>query len=142
MVGWYRECPWKRVSGYMQNHSALTCHVTPYATMRCSLRVRLGDFLTVQWLGLHTSTAAGTGSIPGQGTKILHAARCGTKKNKDTHTHTHTHTHLCTCSKVSGGYVPGCEIAGLRVNIFSIYLDLAERLHQFAHPPAMCETSG
>ena len=25
----------------------------------------------VQWLGLHTSTAGGSGLIPGQGTKIL-----------------------------------------------------------------------
>ena len=30
-----------------------------------------GNFLAVQWLGLHTSTAGGTGSILGQGTKIL-----------------------------------------------------------------------
>ena len=27
----------------------------------------------VQWLRLHASTAVGIGSIPGQGTKILHA---------------------------------------------------------------------
>ena len=27
----------------------------------------------VQWLGLHTSTAGGTGLIPGRGTKIPHA---------------------------------------------------------------------
>ena len=27
----------------------------------------------VQWLGLHASTAGGVGSIPGWGTKILHA---------------------------------------------------------------------
>ena len=29
-----------------------------------------GNSLVVQWLGLHTSTAGGTGSIPGQRTKI------------------------------------------------------------------------
>ena len=34
----------------------------------------LGTSLAVQWLGLLTSTAGGAGSIPGQGTKILHAA--------------------------------------------------------------------
>ena len=33
-----------------------------------------GNSLAVQWLGLHTSTAGGTGSIPGQGTKIPKAA--------------------------------------------------------------------
>ena len=31
--------------------------------------------LTVQWLGLHTSTAGGMGSIPCRGTKIPHAAQ-------------------------------------------------------------------
>ena len=34
----------------------------------------------VHWLGLHASTAGGTASIPGWGTKIPHAARCGKKK--------------------------------------------------------------
>ena len=34
----------------------------------------LGTSLVVQWLGLRASTAGGTGLIPGQGTKILHAA--------------------------------------------------------------------
>ena len=29
----------------------------------------------VQWLTLHTSNAEGTGSIPGQGTKIPHAVQ-------------------------------------------------------------------
>ena len=31
-----------------------------------------GTSLTVQWLRLSTSTAEGTGSIPGRGTKIPH----------------------------------------------------------------------
>ena len=35
----------------------------------------------VQWLRFHTSTARGTGSISGQGTKILHAAGCGQINN-------------------------------------------------------------
>ena len=30
--------------------------------------------LAVQWLGLHISTPPGMGSIPGHGTKILHAS--------------------------------------------------------------------
>ena len=34
-----------------------------------------------QGLGLHASTAGGTGSIPGQGTKILHDMRHGQKIN-------------------------------------------------------------
>ena len=42
-----------------------------------------GSSLAIQWLGLHTPTAGGTGSIPSQGTKMLHATWCGQKtKNK------------------------------------------------------------
>ena len=40
-----------------------------------------GNSLVVWWLGLHTSTAGGTGLIPGGGTKILQTAWCG-KNNK------------------------------------------------------------
>ena len=42
-----------------------------------------GKSLAVQWLGLHPSTARGTGSIPGQGTKILHTAHHSQKKKKN-----------------------------------------------------------
>ena len=38
--------------------------------------------MAVQWLGLHASTAGGTGLIPGQGTKIPHALWHGQKQNK------------------------------------------------------------
>ena len=41
-----------------------------------------GTSLAVQQLGLHASTAGGTGLIPGQGTKIAHAPRCGPKQTK------------------------------------------------------------
>ena len=37
----------------------------------------MGTSLVVQWLRLRASTAGGTGSIPGRGTKIPNAARCG-----------------------------------------------------------------
>ena len=40
-----------------------------------------GNSLAMQWLRLHTSTAGGTGPIPVQGTKILHATQHG-QKNK------------------------------------------------------------
>ena len=36
----------------------------------------------VQWLRVRTSTAGGMGSIPGQGTKTLHAVGGGQKKKK------------------------------------------------------------
>ena len=42
-----------------------------------------GTYLVVQWLRLPASTAGGTGLIPGQGTKILHAAWRGQKKKKE-----------------------------------------------------------
>ena len=42
----------------------------------------LRTFLVVQWLRLCISAAGGLGLIPGQGTKILHAAPHGQKKKK------------------------------------------------------------
>ena len=42
----------------------------------------LGTSLAAQWLRLHVSPTGGTGSIPGQGTKIPPAVRCGQKKKK------------------------------------------------------------
>ena len=36
--------------------------------------------LAIQWLRLHTSNAGRVGSIPGWGTKISHALRCGQKQ--------------------------------------------------------------
>jgi len=43
-----------------------------------------GTSQVVQWLRRHSSTAGGTGSIPGRETKILPAARCGqTKPHKN-----------------------------------------------------------
>ena len=41
-----------------------------------------GTSLVVQWLGLGTSTAGGTGSIPGWRTNILHDKQCSQKKRK------------------------------------------------------------
>ena len=43
-----------------------------------------GTSLVVQWLRLCASTAEGTRSSHGWGTKIPHAARCGKKTNKQT----------------------------------------------------------
>ena len=42
----------------------------------------MGTSLVVQWLRLHAANAGGTGSIPGGGTKIPHAAWCGQKVKK------------------------------------------------------------
>ena len=43
---------------------------------------RNGTSLVVQWLRLQASIAGGAGSIPGQGTKILHAVQHGQIKKK------------------------------------------------------------
>ena len=44
------------------------------------LEMLLGTSLVVQWLGFHAITAGDTGSIPGQGTKILQATQPKKKK--------------------------------------------------------------
>ena len=44
---------------------------------------RSGTSLAVQWLRLCTSSAGGAGSIPGQGTRILHAAWYGQKRKTE-----------------------------------------------------------
>ena len=45
-----------------------------------NIRCVIGNSLAVQRLGLHTFTAEGVGSIPGQGTKIPQALRPKNKK--------------------------------------------------------------
>ena len=42
-----------------------------------------GVYLEVQWLRLCAVNAGGTGSIPGQGTKISHSMWCGQKTKKE-----------------------------------------------------------
>ena len=54
-----------------------------------------GNSLAVQWLGLHASTAGGTGSIPGQGTKIPHATWGMAKKEKKKYYWLFTENLLC-----------------------------------------------
>ena len=46
------------------------------------LRKGSGTFLAVPWLRLCTCNAGDVGSIPGWGTKIPHAVRCGQKRKK------------------------------------------------------------
>ena len=46
-------------------------------------RLREGLPCLAQWLRLHAPNAGGKCSIPGQGTKIPHAAWCGQKKKKE-----------------------------------------------------------
>ena len=51
----------------------------------CFLNCHVGDSMVIQWLEIHTSTAGGRCSIPGWGTKILHATSMAKKQtNKET----------------------------------------------------------
>ena len=53
-----------------------------YSANICLMKEWMGNSLAVQWLGLCASTEGGTGSIPGWGTKIPHAAWRSQKKKK------------------------------------------------------------
>ena len=55
-------------------------------------KMHTGDFVGGPVVKTLPSNASGTGSIPGQWTKIPHVAECGQKLHAHTHTHTHTHT--------------------------------------------------
>ena len=62
-----------------QHHTLLL----PGKTLLTHLREEQGGTsLMVQWLGFCTSTTAGTGSIPGQGTKILQVSQSRLFKKK------------------------------------------------------------
>ena len=50
--------------------------------MSC-LKKASGTSLVVQWFGFHTATVGDIGSIPGQGTKILHATWHSQKCNNN-----------------------------------------------------------
>ena len=60
----------------MKVTSTVYSHVVPEE------RRALETSLAVQWLRLHASTARGTGSIPGRGTKIPHAMQCSQQLKK------------------------------------------------------------
>ena len=52
------------LSFYVLSRSSILCLFKSYA---------IRTFLVVQWLRFHASNAEGSGLIPGQGTKMLHA---------------------------------------------------------------------
>ena len=71
-------------------------------------KIHPGTSLAVQWLGLCTSTAAGMGSILGQGTKIPEATWHGHKKKKERKKEKPTqfpdYPQNCTFKKSRGGW--------------------------------------
>ena len=56
-----------------------------------------GNSLVVQQLGLHVLTAKGPGSMPGQGTNILHDAWCSQKKKEKMLNSVHVCVCTCVC---------------------------------------------
>ena len=64
--------------------ASVSAKSVPYALKGGDIDVQqISTSLAVQWLRHCASTAGDAGSIPGQGTKILHAVRCSQKgKNK------------------------------------------------------------
>ena len=72
--------PWNRIQ-------RLGCSLSPsllrtFCDCCFGDKKHVGNFLAVQWLRLHASTARGKGSIPGQGTEILGAFQCGQREKK------------------------------------------------------------
>ena len=65
----------KKITSYIVNFKQFTVIFFFFL----HLKSNKGASLAVQWLRLCTSTAGGTGSNPGQRTKISHSARCGQK---------------------------------------------------------------
>ena len=58
-------------------------------------KVRLGNSLVVQWLGLSTCNVMGMGSILGQGTNISEATRHNQKKKKKKKKKTRKEKKIC-----------------------------------------------
>ena len=54
--------------------TSTTWEANKYYWILLQIIVDIGNSLAVQWIGLHASTAGGTGSVPGWRTKIPHAA--------------------------------------------------------------------
>ena len=66
-----------------------------------------GNFLVIQWVGLRASTTGGTGSIHGQGTKILLSLQHGQKKKKSSQELTTQRTNPFKCFSLANP--PGKE---------------------------------
>ena len=70
-------------SGLLNSTCQIRGHLRQHTAQDWGLIPPPPTSLVVQWLRLGTSTAGGTGSIPGRGTKIPHASQCSQKKEKD-----------------------------------------------------------
>ena len=55
-------------------NGCILCYVY-FTKIKNIFKIKQGNFLMAQWLECYTSIAEGAGSVPGQGSKILQAAR-------------------------------------------------------------------
>ena len=95
---------------------------TRFCPKLTSTKKTLRNCLAVQWLGIPTSTEGGVGSTPSWGTKILHAMRCGQKKErkkKKTLRFRERLSHVFPLCHWFPGTVPSC---GLRAGSDSLKL--------------------
>ena len=72
-------CPYETLA----HHFHLPQPLETTVLLSVSMNWLVETSLAVQWLRLCASTAAGTGSTPGQGTKIPPAAQCGQNNNNN-----------------------------------------------------------
>ena len=79
-----------RIGPFFFEACALQVHVTwfPWIATICTYSLLpestdFGTYLMVQWLGFHTSTSGGTGSIPGWGTKTPKLLGVDKRKEKE-----------------------------------------------------------
>ena len=77
------QSPWEGTGSNIQAANVPNLN-TIQAAQKEKRNRRAETCLVAQWLTLCTSTEGGMGSIPGQGTKISHAAWCGKRENKQT----------------------------------------------------------
>ena len=65
---------------YIMHYIFISCIIFSESKLMYILKSIVGNSLAVQWLGLCISTVVSMGSIPGQGSNILHAMQHGQKK--------------------------------------------------------------
>ena len=104
----------------------------------------------VQWLGHRTSTAGGTGLIPGQGTEIPKASQCSSNKQTKNNVHVMNWREGCgqvaeaTSHVTSGLFAPSMlsvEAMWLRTTVCLVESQLEVFLFPYFSSQALCEFS-
>ena len=108
------------------------CSQSPLSSTSVQNLSPLGSSLAAQWLGLHASTAGGTGWLPGQGTNIPHDARCGKKKNTQKNL-----LPLPTSSLAAGHYILLVAFLLLLLSLLKCLSNALFPRHSFGHHVSM-----